>query len=84
MSTVPPDLTSELGGVGAREDVALRDIHIVKLEGSVDQVVDVAIARMSLAPPTCQVRQTETGDDAEQEELAGDDNIRQLYQYFQD
>ena len=37
-----------------------------------DQVVDVAIFRMSLAPPRY-IRQR--GDDIEEKELAGDDNI---------
>ena len=62
--------------MGARSAVTLRDVHVVRLRISVDQVVDAATVRMFQVSSTSV---TETSDDIEWVELEEDDNVRQLY-----
>ena len=64
------------GGLGVREDVALRGVHIAKLEGSVDQNVDAVTVKMSQAPPRFLVTShVETSEDVEDDEMADNNNI---------
>ena len=49
------ECTSCYMGVGVREVTILRDVHVVKMDESVDQVVGVATVKMFLTPPRCLV-----------------------------